>query len=159
MLKNLKNNKIIYITLVIVIIILGYFFWPRTFKVSNRDKISISIEKDIEDTGYYYVFNEQEINDFVKILKKSRFCHGVSRPDRMFAGKSIYVRVIGGLSPGITIYYDDDKTYVFANISDGIFLNVYYRISNKDDIKSYIENIVNTKKAEFEKVPISYNLQ
>ena len=103
-----------------------------------------------------YVLNEQEIGDFVKILKKSKFCHGVSRPDRMFAYNSIHITVQGGLSPLITIYYDTDK-YIFANISTRIFLNIYYRINNKEEIKNYIEHIVNTKNAEFEKIPSYYN--
>ena len=73
----------------------------------------------------------------------------------MFADKSIHVTVQGGLSPIITIYYDNDKVYVWASISNQMVLNVYYRISNKEEIKNYIENIVHTKKSEFVKVPTS----
>jgi hypothetical protein len=73
----------------------------------------------------------------------------------MFDDKVIFVTAGGSLGPiHITIYYDTDRTYVFANISNRIIRNHYYRISNKDEIRSYIENIVNTKAFEFEKVSI-----
>lgn len=73
----------------------------------------------------------------------------------MFAGKSTYIFVNGGgLSPIITIYYDTDKTYVFANISNRVFLNGYYRISNNEEIRDYIENLINAQFYRFEKVPV-----
>lgn len=156
MLKHLKLYKKLYVTILILLLILiGYFFWPKTFKISNKEQVYIQINKEIEGTNYYYVLNEQELRNFIKTLKKSKFYHGVSRPERMFADKSIHVTVQGGLSPIITIYYDNDKVYVWASISNQMVLNVYYRISNKEEIKNYIENIVHTKKSEFVKVPTS----
>jgi hypothetical protein len=131
---------------------LSYFFWPQSFKISNKDQVYIQIDKQIEGIDHNYVLNEQEVKELVNILEKSKICRGVSRPDQMFAGKSIRVIVDGGLSTIITIYYDANKTYIFANNFTGIFFNVYYRISNKEDIKNYIEDVVNTRIDEFKKV-------
>jgi hypothetical protein len=142
----LRNTKKVCLTLVIIIIIiLCYYFLPRTFKVSNGNKISAIVEKDIDGLPHNYSLNEQEVHDLTKILEKSKFRHGVSRPNLTFADKSISVIVNGGgLNPIIKIYYDDDKVFVYANIS-----NRFYRISNKEEIKNYIENIVNTNTTEF----------
>ncbi len=153
--KNmLKKSKKVYVVLVIIILFLGYFFWPKTFKESNPDQVSINITKYTEGISYDYHLNKHEVNDFAKILEKSKFYHGVSRPDRMFGDKLIGISVIGGGgSFFIEIYNDTNKTYVFANISNKIILNDYYRISNKDEIRTYIENIIDTRTAEFEKTP------
>lgn len=155
MLKYLKNYRKIYTILGIIIVILSvYFFWPKTFKVNSEDHLIIQIDKEINHVGCSYELNEQEINNFVKILEKSKFRHGVSKPERMFSDRSTHIIVNGGGgSPIITTYYDTDKTYVFANISEGIFLNMYHRISNKDEIRKFVENIVNTKISEFGKIP------
>jgi len=150
MLQNLINNKKIYIPLALIIIILGYFYWPQTFKNINEDQASISISKDIDGKTCYYDFSDQEVKDFIKILEKSKFCHGVSWPDRTFADKSVSVSMICDLgSIRISIYYDTDKTYTSALLPTEIILNNRYRISNKDEISNYIENIINTKNAEF----------
>lgn len=71
----------------------------------------------------------------------------------MVGDKLIDLRVIGGGNPSISIYYDTNKTYVFANISNKRKLNHYYRISNKDEIRIYIEKIIDTRNNEFKKVP------
>jgi hypothetical protein len=153
--QHLKTYRKVYSVLVILIILLlSYFFWTKTFKVSDEEKIHVHIDKQINGISCNYEFNQQEVRDFVKILEKAKFRRGVSRPDRMFADKSIHVIVQGNLGPIITIYYDDDKTYVFANISTPHFLNVYYRISNKKEIREFIEKIVVIKSDEFVKAPI-----
>ena len=144
--KHFKNYRKFYTIIgILIVIVIGYFFWPQTFNVSDEENVMISINRIIEGQYDDYELNTQEVSDFVQILEKSKFYRGVSRPEHMFAGKSLDIRVIGGLGPLITIYYDTDKTYVFANISTGPFLNVYYRISNKEEIRKYVENIVNTK--------------
>ncbi len=156
MVKHLKIYKKLYLPiLILLVIILGYFFWPQRFKISSKKQVYIQINKEIEGTDYHYALNEQEISNFIEILKKAKFYHGVSRPDHIFAGKSTSVIVQGGLSPIITIYYENDKVYVWAKISNRIILNSYYRISNKEEIKNLIENIVLTKKSEFVKIPTS----
>ncbi len=153
--KHFKNYRKAYTVLgILIIILLGYFFYPLTFKVMKGDQVYIHISKEIEGKSYTYDLNDQEISDFVNILEKSKFYRGVSKPEHMFAGKSLDIRVIGGLGPLITIYYDTDKTYIFANISTGPFYNVYYRISNKADIRKFTENLVNSKSKEFIQVPI-----
>jgi len=150
LLKHLKDYKKLYIAIgVIILILLVYFFWPLSFKASNKEQISIQIVKVINGTRNYYELNEQEVSDFVKILEKSKFYRGTSSPERMFGDKNVTALVCGGISPNITIYYDTDKTYVFATISTSIFKNMDYRISNKEEIKDYIEHIVNTKISEF----------
>jgi hypothetical protein len=156
-LNMMKNKKKIYIALVflIIMILFGYFFWPKIYKVNYEDIVFLSINTTIEGIPHYYDLNEQEISDFVKILEKTKFYHGVSKPDRMFGDKYFKVRVTGCLFPTISIYYDTDKTYVFAKTSGKFFSNVYYRISNKNEIKNYIEKIINTKITEFKKVPSS----
>ena len=154
MLRHLKNYRKFYALLSIIVIILtAYFFWPTTFKVSSEDHLIIQISKDINHVNCSYELNEQEVSEFVKILEKARFCHGVSKPDRMFSEKVVDVKVSGSdLSPDIRIYYDTDKTYVLANISKGVFRNMYYRISKKHEIRKFVENIVNTKISEFKKI-------
>lgn len=144
-----KKSKKFYIVLVILIVVFGYFFWPVTYKVSCLD-YDIVIHKSKDGVSYDYHLNDQEASDLIKILKKSKFYHGVFRPDRMFGDKLINFRVPGNVSPSISIYYDTNKTYIFANISNRFILNDYYRISNKDDIRSYIENIIDSRASEFE---------
>lgn len=148
-----KNTKRIYVTLILVIIlVVTYFFWPRTIKISNEDQIFATISKDMSD----YELNKQELSDLIKIIKKSKFRHGVSRPDRMFADRSTNLSIGGGMEHiNLQFYYDTDKTYIYASMSDGMFLNVYYRISNKDEIKKYIENIVSSKENEFKEFPVN----
>lgn len=148
----LKKYKIVYACLIIIaIVFLVYFFWPTTYRSSNLDQ-DIILHKYTDGIAYDYQLNVQEINDLVGILEKSKFYHGVLRPDSMSSDRLIDFRVPGKVSPIISIYYDTNKTYVFANISDKIKLNDYYRISNKDEIRKFIENIVNTKAAEFKQV-------
>ncbi|MFT4146126.1 MAG: hypothetical protein QM644_16875 [Mobilitalea sp.] len=152
--KHFKNYRRFYTILgMLIIILLVYFFLPRTFKVSDEENVMIDISKEIEGSRHFYELNAQEVSDFVKTLEKSRFYRGVSRPEHTFADKSINVMVVGGLGPLITIYYNTDKTYVYANISTGPFLNVYHRISNQEDIVKFVEDIVNTKTEEFVQVP------
>lgn len=149
----LKKSIKFYIAIVIIILFLGYFFWPIILKEINLDQ-NIIIHKYTEGISYDYNLNEEEVSDLVKILKKSKFYHGVSRPDPMFSDKLIDFRVRGGGSPSISIYYDTNKTYVFANISNKIILNDYYRISNKDEIRNFIEKIIDKRMNEFVKVPV-----
>lgn len=150
----LKKTKLIYIALVfLIIILLVYFFWPHSLKVGNEEQITIEINNDQDNGKCLYDLNKQEVGDFVKLLKKSRFYHGVSKPDRFFSDKIIYVRVVGYRNTLISIYYDTNKTFVFADMSGKTILSPYYRISNKDEIRKFIEDIVNTKNAEFK--PIS----
>lgn len=138
-----------------IIVLLIYFFWPIPFKISKEDNNFIRIYKDIEGTHCYYDLNEQEINDFIKILEKSKFRHGVFRPDDMIGDKLISVNVHAGSNPMIEIYYNNNRVYVYAIIPNFLNLNNYYRISNKDEIRSYIEKIINSKTSEFEKPPSS----
>lgn len=150
-----KKFKALYIALtVVIILILGYFFWPLTFKESNLNQ-DIIIHKYSEGIPYDYQLNEQEVSELIKLVKEAKFYHGVSRPDSMFSDKLVDFRVPGNISPIISIYYDDDKSYVFANISNNFIFNGYYRISNKDKIKNYIENIIDTRTTEFEKVQLN----
>ncbi len=156
MFKCLKNYKKLYIVIgVIILILLVYFFWPLSFKANNMEQISITIVKVINGTRDYYELNEQEVSDFAKILEKSKFYRGTTTPERMFRDKCVTALVCGGISPNITIYYDTDKTYVFATISTSIFKNMDYRISNKDEINDYIEQTVNTEISEFKEFPKS----
>jgi hypothetical protein len=151
--KSKKVYIVLIIMLVITILILGYFIFPKTFKTINLDQTSIIIIKYTEDISYNYHLNEEEVSDFVKILEKSKFYHGVFKPDSMYGDKLIDLRMIGGGNLSISIYYDTNKTYVFANISNKIILNDYYRISNKEEIRNFIENIIITRAYEFEKEP------
>lgn len=147
----LKKYKAIYIGFIVLILTLGYFFWPITFKENNLNQ-DIILHKYNEGILYDYNLNEQEIVELHNLIKKSKFYHGVFRPDSMFSDKLIDFRVPGKTSPIISIYYDVNKTYVFANISNKLKLNDYYRISNKNEIKNYIENIINIRATEFEKI-------
>lgn len=155
MIKHLKNHGKLYIGIAAVLIaVFIYFFLPRTFKLSDEEKIYIQIDKEIDGISHYYVLNEQETDELTAIFKKSRFYRGVSKPDNMFSDKSVHVIVQGNLSPIIRIYYDTEKTYVFANISTGMFLNIHHRISNSKEIKNFVETILNTKTNEFTKTPV-----
>lgn len=149
-----KNSKKVYVVLVLIILFLGYFFWPLTLEENNTSQVSSIINKYTEGIAYNYNLNEEEVSGLVKILEKSKFYQGIFRPDSMIGDKLIDLRVIGRGSPSISIYYDTNKTYVFANISNKRILNHYYRISNKDEIRIYIENIINTRTTEFEEVPV-----
>lgn len=154
MLKHLKNNLKRYIVIgILLIVLLGYFFMPQSFNVNGEEKVYIQIDKEIEGINCYYVLNEQEINSLVKILEKSKFYRGAAKPERMFSNKTIHVTIQGDLSPIITIYYDNQKTFVWSYISTGILFDGYYRISNSTEVRRFIENIVNGKITEFLKIP------
>jgi hypothetical protein len=147
--KMLIKTKKIYGVLVflIIILLLGYFFWPQSFQVGGENQISFKIYKDADNRKYTYILNKQEANDFAKLLDKSKLYHGVTIPKRIKSNKILYVRLEGGLSTIISIYYDTNKTYVFAQIPSKISPN--YRISNEEEIKQFIEKIVDAKNAEF----------
>ncbi|MDF2844286.1 MAG: hypothetical protein K0R00_2712 [Herbinix sp.] len=145
----LIKTKKIYGVLVflIIILLLWYFFWPQSFQVGGENQISFKIYKDADNRKYTYILNKQEANDFAKLLDKSKLYHGVTIPKRIKSNKILYVRLEGGLSTIISIYYDTNKTYVFAQIPSKISPN--YRISNEEEIKQFIEKIVDAKNAEF----------
>lgn len=158
MLKYLKSKRQIYIGIgIILIVLIICFFIPHTFHTNNEKGILIQIQKGIDGILYSYKLNEQEVADFVAILEKSKFYRGVSEPEMRFSDKSVDIIIngSGSINPIIEIYYDTDRTYISANISKGIFLNVRYRISNATQVKEFIENIVNVKTNEFEIIPSS----
>jgi hypothetical protein len=152
MLKKTKKIYSVLVPFIIIVMLFSYYFWPLSFKLGDKDQISFEIYKDIDNRKCTYDLDKQEVSDFVRLLKKFRLYHGVSRPDVTISDKIIDVRVVGGLSPIISIYYDTNKTYVYAKIPSNI--KPYYRISNKNEIRSFIENIVDTKNAEFKPKPI-----
>lgn len=162
--KSLSHNKEISIisiiklifALTLLVLILCYFFWPKTIKF-NIDEMDISINKGTEGVTKIYDLNEQEVHDLVNILKKSRFYNGVSKPDKLYNDNLIVVIVRGGEEGvfSIYIYYDTNKTYVYASISNYFTLNDKYRISNKDDIRIFIENIINNPDKYFAPIPSS----
>jgi hypothetical protein len=119
--------------------LLGHFILPRTIKIYKEEDTFVYLSKYIEGEIYSYELNKQEISDFIKILSKSKLRRGVFRPERLVADKAIDISVGGGI-PHIVISYDEENTYIFATID-----NKFYRISNKDDIKYFIDGIVNLK--------------
>lgn len=152
----IKKSKMFYVVLVILVLLTGYFFWPTTYKEGNSNQ-DIIIHKYWNGISYDYHLNNEEASALIKILKKSKFYHGVFRPGRMVGDKLIDFRIPGSVSPIIMIYYDTNKTYVFANISNKLILNDYYRISNKNDIRFFIENIIDAKATEFENISTNWN--
>lgn len=148
--KKLKKGHIVIILLLVML--LCYFFWPRTFHTRAENEVHAYLDKAMGNGISNYELNEQEVNGLVKILEKSKFRHGVSIPDHMFADKYVGMSINGGdPSIDIEIYYDTDKTYVFSMLTPGWPMNGHYRISNKDEIRKYLENLIDTKTAEFEK--------
>lgn len=147
----LKKSKKLFLLLTILIL-LWYFLWPTTFKGDNNKDIIVDIGR--EGISYIYKLDKEESNGIINILDKSRFYRGVFRPGPMFNDKFAHVSANGDGNLGITIYYDTNKTYVYGDFTNKL-LNVYYRINNKDEIRVFIEHIINDRATEFYTIPSS----
>lgn len=65
-----KKFNILFGALIIILILL-YFFWPTTFKESKLQQ-DIIIHKYADGIPYDYLLNEQEVNELVEIINKSK---------------------------------------------------------------------------------------
>jgi hypothetical protein len=67
--KHFKNYRRFYTIIgILIIIVIGYFFWPQTFNVSDEENVMISINRVIEGKYLDYELNTQEVSDFVQLL-------------------------------------------------------------------------------------------